>query len=261
MQFIRPFVEERFAPTAFNGYRNYFSAYLESATIIGSKIVHGGCGPGLHHHPSDQIYFMLEGETNVQLGLEVHKAGPGTLVFVPAGTAHRNWNDSGAEEFHFEMIVPTVRPGLPLLTFVDSPEDAPGSSTPAYLKQADPGELRESVKFPGFRLQGLANESLGVTSCVINHAEVDPGKAGPGTHVHDFDQFYFVLDGELHVEVGLHRAVATKHTLVVLPAGVPHRQWNEGSATERHLAVLTPAPEAGKPWDHGVQFGPTGETF
>ncbi len=107
MEFIRPFTEARFAPTAFNGSRNYFGAYLESVTVIGSKIVPGGCGPGLHYHPSDQLYFLVEGATNVQFCHDVHPVGAGTLVFVPAGTAHCNWNDSDAEEFHIELIVPT----------------------------------------------------------------------------------------------------------------------------------------------------------
>ncbi len=261
MEFIRPFEEARFAPSAFNGYRNYFGAYLETVTIIGSKIVPGGCGPGLHYHPSDQLYFLVEGRTNVQLGHDVHPVGAGTLVFVPAGTAHCNWNDSDAEEFHIELIVPTVRPGIALLTFVDSPDHAPGSTVSPYLVRLDPSQHKQSARLPGFRLQNLAGPDRGMTSCVVNAAELDPGKAGPGTHVHDFDQFYFVLDGELHVEVGLHRGVAARHTLVVLPAGVPHRQWNEGTVPERHLAILTPAPAPGLPLDRGVTLTATGETF
>jgi hypothetical protein len=41
-------------------------------------------------------------------------------------------------------------------------------------------------------------------------------------------------------------------------AGVPHRQYNEESTTERHLVVLTPAREQGKPWKRGVVFSATG---
>ena len=197
----------------------------------------------------------------MQLGHEVRTVGAGSLAFVPAGVAHRNWNDSGAEEFHFEMIVPTVRPGMALLTFVDSPDDAPGSAVAPFVIAADRSLLEESARFPGFGLQRLVHGGNGVTSCVINHAEVAPGRAGPGTHVHDFDQFYFVLDGELHVEVGLHAAVATRHSLVVLPAGVPHRQWNDAAVPERHLAILTPAPQPDRPWDYGVTFAATGEEF
>jgi hypothetical protein len=38
---------------------------------------------------------------------------------------------------------------------------------------------------------------------------------------------------------------AEPHTLVILPAGVPHTQWNEGNALEQHFAILTPPPTPG----------------
>jgi quercetin dioxygenase-like cupin family protein len=88
--------------------------------------------------------------------------------------------------------------------------------------------------------------------------ELDPGSAGPDTHIHDFDQYYLVLEGELTVEVALQTHTVPKHSLVVLPAGVPHHQYNASTTTEKHLAVLTPPPEPGKPWDHGVDFHPNG---
>jgi len=87
---------------------------------------------------------------------------------------------------------------------------------------------------------------------------VEPGGSGPDTHIHRFDQFYYVLDGSLEIEVGLDRYVADRHTLVVLPAGVPHRQWNEGPSLERHLTLLVPEPLPGEPWDIGVELTPTG---
>lgn len=257
MRFIRPFEGADFADTAFKGYRNIFAAYLESVTVVGARVAVGGCGPDLHYHESDQFYFILQGETNVQLGTDRHVAPAGSLVFVPAGVAHRNWNDGDVEEMHFEMIVPTIRPGRPLLIFVDTPADAPGSDVAPYVQALDGSAFAESKRFAGFGLQCLADASSGVTSCIVNAAQVAPGKAGPGTHIHDFDQLYFVLSGELHVEVALQHHVATKHTLVVLPAGVPHRQWNEGPDPERHLAVLVPAPSPERPWDSAVSFAAT----
>jgi mannose-6-phosphate isomerase-like protein (cupin superfamily) len=86
-----------------------------------------------------------------------------------------------------------------------------------------------------------------------------PGGAGPTTHIHDFDQFYFVLSGSLEVEVALQHHRVKPNTLVVLPAGVPHRQWNgSGDEAERHLAMLVPEPEqpssADNRWDTVVDF-------
>jgi quercetin dioxygenase-like cupin family protein len=91
--------------------------------------------------------------------------------------------------------------------------------------------------------------------------EVAPGAAGPGLHVHEFDQFYYVLSGALNVQVGLESSVARPGTLVTLPAGVPHRQWNEGAEIERHLALLVPSPTPGKPLDVGVSLALSDEVI
>jgi mannose-6-phosphate isomerase-like protein (cupin superfamily) len=88
---------------------------------------------------------------------------------------------------------------------------------------------------------------------------VGPGKGGPGTHIHEFDQYYFVLEGALTIEVALERYTVGSNTLVILPAGVPHRQYNDGDVVEKHLTLLAPPPEDGRPWDRGVSFEPNGE--
>ena len=64
----------------------------------------------------------------------------------------------------------------------------------------------------------------------------------------------------MSVEVGLERHIADPFTLVVLPAGVPHRQFNDGVATERHITLLAPEPtDHETPWDVGVTLATTGE--
>lgn len=111
---------------------------------------------------------------------------------------------------------------------------------------------------PGFSLQRMLQRSHGSDNLALYVGSVEPGGAGPGTHIHDFDQFYYVLEGTMSVEVGLERFTAVRHTLVVLPAGVPHRQWNDGDETERHLTLIAPEPEPGDAWDIGVQFAANG---
>ncbi len=49
----------------------------------------------------------------------------------------------------------------------------------------------------------LANRDSGSIHASVYVAEMAPGASGPPTHVHDFDQFYFVVQGALEVEVGL----------------------------------------------------------
>jgi mannose-6-phosphate isomerase-like protein (cupin superfamily) len=77
---------------------------------------------------------------------------------------------------------------------------------------------------------------------------VPPGQGGPGLHVHAFDQFYFVLSGRMSLQVGRDTHVVEPNSYVVLPAGTPHRNWNEGPEVERHLAILVPEmPEVPDP--------------
>jgi quercetin dioxygenase-like cupin family protein len=260
MQYVRPFDLTEATDTGFPGYRAQFLSHLESALVIASHIEEGGCGPGLHYHRSDQFYYLLRGSMTVQLGEDVHSVTAGTLVFIPAGLAHRNWNDGPGAETHFELIVPAPSPMAQIAIMVDTPADVPEQDRTerrGYLRRVDAAGSAEP--FPGLLMQPLAGPGSGSLHTVVNYMELAPGGAGPGTHVHEFDQYYLVLDGELTVEVALQTHVVSADTLVVLPAGVPHRQYNAGEVTERHLAVLSPAPEPGRTWDSGVDFTTNGD--
>jgi quercetin dioxygenase-like cupin family protein len=48
------------------------------------------------------------------------------------------------------------------------------------------------------------------------------------------------VEGEAH-EVG-------PGSIVVFPAGVPHRNWNAGGEPTVHLAINTPAPDPAVPF-------------
>lgn len=260
MEFVRPFDSSKTFDTGFRGYRAQFLAHLESALLIASHIDEGGCGPDLHYHRSDQLYFLLRGAMDVRLGDAVHSITSGTLVFIPAGLAHCNWNDGPGPETHFEIIVPATTPGAPIAIPVPTPQDVPAehrATAAGYVRKVDPALFTEPL--PGFRVQALADPSSGSHRSVVNYSEVEPGGSGPGMHVHDFDQYYVVLEGQLTVEVALQQHVVGPDTLIVLPAGVPHRQYNNSDTVEKHLSVLTPAPEPGVPWDRGVTLAVNGD--
>ncbi|MGW5635011.1 cupin domain-containing protein [Streptomyces sp. NPDC003832] len=260
MQYVRPFDKTKTFDTGFPGYRAQFVSHLESALIVASHIEAGGCGPGLHYHHSDQLYFLIRGSMNVQLGEEVHRIDAGTLVFIPAGLAHRNWNDGEETETHFEIIAPAPTPGAQIALFVDSQDDVPAdrrNEQPGFVKVVDPSNIAEPM--PGFKVLPLADPASGSSHIAINYAELSPKKGGPDMHIHEFDQYYFVLEGELTVEVALQKHTVGPDTLVILPAGVPHRQYNAGDVLEKHLTLLAPPPEDGRPWDRGVTFEANGD--
>jgi quercetin dioxygenase-like cupin family protein len=47
-----------------------------------------GSGPPPHTHPWDESFFVIRGEIEFGIGADAKMASPGTLVHLPAGTAH-----------------------------------------------------------------------------------------------------------------------------------------------------------------------------
>jgi len=45
-------------------------------------------GPGAHHHPEDDVFFMLEGTMHFLLNDQWIEAPAGTFVLVPGGATH-----------------------------------------------------------------------------------------------------------------------------------------------------------------------------
>jgi mannose-6-phosphate isomerase-like protein (cupin superfamily) len=45
-------------------------------------------GPGVHAHPDDHIFYIIEGTTSVQLAGQWSDAAKGSYVVIPGGTPH-----------------------------------------------------------------------------------------------------------------------------------------------------------------------------
>ena len=70
----------------------------------------------------------------------------------------------------------------------------------------------------------------------------------PAIQPHDFEQIFYVLSGEMNVEIDGEVFRAPAGSLIRFPAGVPHRNWNdEGGEDTLHLAINVPAPILGQP--------------
>jgi quercetin dioxygenase-like cupin family protein len=67
------------------------------------------------------------------------------------------------------------------------------------------------------------------------------GAKGPPLHTHDFDETFYVLDGELTFQVGDELSTAGPGELVFALGGVPHTLANRGGSAARFLIVCTPA--------------------
>ena len=84
-----------------------------------------------------------------------------------------------------------------------------------------------------------SEESDGVVSVIDN--TVPANWPGPFLHKHDFDEAFYVLEGELTFQV--EDAVVTKRAgeLAFAPRGVAHTLANHSEAPARYVLVCTPA--------------------
>ena len=59
------------------------------------------------------------------------------------------------------------------------------------------------------------------------------------THTHE-DEYSFVIDGEVGLEIGGETLVARAGDLVFKPRGVPHAFWNASEEPARVLGIISP---------------------
>lgn len=121
-----------------------------------------------------------------------------------------------------------------------------------YVRKVDFAAFEASG--PGERKsQDLIGHGTGVSTCTIAYIQTPPGGGSvTGRHVHDVDQIFYVLSGTMNIEVEGQEYQCPTGSLIVFPAGVPHRNWNGGSEPTVHLAVNTPLPDPGKPLSRPV---------
>ena len=83
-----------------------------------------------------------------------------------------------------------------------------------------------------------SEESDGQVSVI----ETAPGPgAGPPLHHHDFDEAFYVMEGELTFRLRNETVIAGPGELVFAPRGVPHTFANLSDSSARQLIVCTPA--------------------
>ena len=85
----------------------------------------------------------------------------------------------------------------------------------------------------------LRSEQTGDALAVTENT-VPAGWGGPPLHHHDFDETFYVLDGELTFQLGDEVSRAAAGTLVFAPRGSHHTLANHGTEPARYLLVITP---------------------
>jgi quercetin dioxygenase-like cupin family protein len=97
--------------------------------------------------------------------------------------------------------------------------------------------------------QPLFDQASGAKTCSIKCIKTPAGDGSPaGLHTHAVDQIFYLLRGTMSIEIEGRRHDCGPGTLIVFPAGVPHRNWNEGKEATIHLAFNTPLPDPAVPF-------------
>jgi mannose-6-phosphate isomerase-like protein (cupin superfamily) len=228
---------------------NQCVAMFESATFIRSYVPAGMAGLGFHTHRVEQLYFILEGELDVVIGGTTVTGRRHELIIIPRGLPHRNFNHGTEDELHLELITPSPAP-WPAWTV--NAEQSSALTPPDLVRREDPAKTISYERNPGYRSNVLADRASGFDGGHLRIDRLAPGASGPGLHIHRFDQFYFVLDGTLSIEIAGERHEVGPNELAVLSQGAPHRQWNESVSEVKWLTMNLPEPGPGERWDAPV---------
>src|SRR3989475_550510 len=95
-----------------------------------------------------------------------------------------------------------------------------------YLRTVDASALAAADPEARFS-QWLLDQDSGSQHCSINYIRTPAGSGSPaGMHTHVVDQIFYILSGTMSLEIEDKQYKAPPGTLVVFPAGVPHRNWN-----------------------------------
>jgi quercetin dioxygenase-like cupin family protein len=120
-----------------------------------------------------------------------------------------------------------------------------------YVHRIDLDALRAS---PERTLLRLLDASTGSDHCAISLVKTPSGGGSPaGLHVHAVDQIFFVMEGVMTVEIDEERHDCGPGSLVIFPAGKPHRNWNAGEAATVHLTIAAPLPDPAVPFANPVE--------
>ncbi|HET8968395.1 MAG TPA: cupin domain-containing protein [Gaiellaceae bacterium] len=87
--------------------------HVDDITLIVEEIAPGDRIP-LHTHPINEVIVVLAGTPDVTLGDETQRVGPGTVVFIPAGSPHGTRN-TGAEPVRLHAMFPSELIGIQYL--------------------------------------------------------------------------------------------------------------------------------------------------
>ena len=100
----------------------------------------------------------------------------------------------------------------------------------------------EAVEFGGLGVRVIIDGAQSGGHVALVEHPIGPRVLAAPMHTHRHeDEYTYVLDGEIGVQVGDEVRVARPGDLVFKPRGVPHAFWNAGDVPARALEIISPA--------------------
>jgi quercetin dioxygenase-like cupin family protein len=208
-------------------------------------------GPPLHHHGFDEAFYVVDGELAFQLGDALFTAGPGALAFAPGGVEHTLANLGDAPARYVLLCTPAGFEGY----FARLAAEAAGEDPPPWALAPTPpvttlgGQIGERedlasatpIAPAGGRIDVLVRGEQNGGRIAVMENRVGTGFGGPRLHHHDFDELFWVLEGELTFQLGDEVFTRRAGELAFAPRGVHHTFANHSGAEARTLIACTPA--------------------
>lgn len=199
------------------------SSGIESATI---GVVNLAAGQEMHlDGGAERLLLCLSGEAT----LDGQSLVPGAYVWMPQGKAIVAAKDDARL-----LEVALLRPAAAWVNGRFGRIDA----------AAFERHLGHQAQGAAFETQKMVDRSMGAGTRIFA-AAVQPG-SGMGLHMHPFDQFYFLISGNLHFAIGTAEHVAGPGDLVVFPAGTAHSNWNAGAEPVVEITINIPEVAQGQ---------------
>jgi mannose-6-phosphate isomerase-like protein (cupin superfamily) len=115
-----------------------------------------------------------------------------------------------------------------------------------YVRHVD-AVHRDATPLEARYAQSLLDADSGAQHCTVSYIRTAVGGGSPaGMHVHEVDQIFYILSGTMSIEIQGVPSIAEAGSLIVFPAGVPHRNWNDGDEPTVHIAFNVPMPDPAK---------------
>ena len=231
MRYVRPF-DIGSLKKAHSG--DWLLAPSEGAGVSVRPCRGGGEAAATRSEGVERYALIIEGEARLVAGGQSYRARRGELIFIPAG-------------------IPAAVTGDEDTVWAEIEAPVTGKTQAAEAREARVIPIDQS-KFEGqgFAYQSLIDRTGGAQTLRMNVLQVQPGAGSPDYHIHAFAQIYLIQEGEMTLDVGRQRLVAGANSLVVLPPGVVHRNFNSSGAIERHVSLLVPEPRQGEIFDFAV---------